>query len=91
MLPICYLVFAAVLIYAAPAPSMLSSAAQTVPTVSYASNDPNRIIYGLDTDLLEPEPIRGSIGASILGPHNVKLGQENPDLLAPPTTDEGSL
>ncbi|KAF8526323.1 oxalate decarboxylase [Hysterangium stoloniferum] len=39
----------------------------------------------------KPEPIRGSLGASILGPQNVALDRQSPDLLAPPSTDEGSV
>jgi len=38
-----------------------------------------------------PEPIQGDLGASILGPHNVPLERENPDLLASPQTDAGTL
>ncbi|QRW24238.1 oxalate decarboxylase [Rhizoctonia solani] len=38
-----------------------------------------------------PEPIRGSRGANILGPQNVELDRQNPDILAPPTTDSGSV
>jgi oxalate decarboxylase len=38
-----------------------------------------------------PRPIRGSEGASVLGPHNVPLERENPDLLAPPSTDSGPV
>src|SRR3981081_1167883 len=37
-----------------------------------------------------PEPIRGRTGASILGPRNWALERENPDLLAPPSTDAGT-
>ena len=37
------------------------------------------------------EPIRGRIGASILGPRNWALERENPDLLAPPFTDAGTI
>jgi oxalate decarboxylase len=36
-----------------------------------------------------PEPIRGEDGATILGPRNVPLERENPDQLAPPSTDNG--
>lgn len=39
----------------------------------------------------EPEPIRGELGASILGPRNLPLERENPDLLAAPDTDAGLL
>lgn len=38
-----------------------------------------------------PQPIRGDCGASILGPRNVALEAENPDLLASPSTDSGTI
>jgi oxalate decarboxylase len=38
-----------------------------------------------------PQPIRGERGASILGPRNVPLESENPDLLASPYTDAGTI
>jgi len=38
-----------------------------------------------------PEPIRGNQGATILGPRNVPLERENPDLLASPETDNGTI
>lgn len=38
-----------------------------------------------------PEPIRGDRGASIMGPRNLPLEQENPDLLASPDTDAGTI
>ena len=38
-----------------------------------------------------PQPIRGDRGASILGPRNVPLESENPDLLASPYTDAGTI
>ncbi len=37
------------------------------------------------------QPIRGETGASILGPRNVALENENPDLLASPYTDAGTI
>jgi oxalate decarboxylase len=37
------------------------------------------------------QPIRGALGASILGPRNVSLERENPDLLASPFTDAGTV
>lgn len=37
------------------------------------------------------EPIRGERGASILGPRNEPLERENPDLLASPDTDAGTI
>ncbi len=38
-----------------------------------------------------PQPIRNGLGASILGPHNVPVERENPDLLASPSTDSGTI
>ena len=43
------------------------------------------------TQAVEPAPIRGERGASILGPRNVPLERENPDLLASPDTDAGTV
>ncbi len=39
----------------------------------------------------ESQPIRGDRGASILGPRNIPLESENPDLLASPYTDAGTI
>ncbi len=38
-----------------------------------------------------PEPIRNGEGAPILGPRNVPLERENPDLLISPWTDNGTI
>lgn len=38
-----------------------------------------------------PEPILGADGASILGPRNVPLERENPDHVAAPRTDSGTV
>ena len=38
-----------------------------------------------------PEPIRDGHGATMLGPHNVRIERENPDLLVPPPTDSGTV
>jgi oxalate decarboxylase len=39
-----------------------------------------------------PEPVRGDgTGATILGPRNDAVTRQNPDLLAPPRTDHGSM
>ncbi len=38
-----------------------------------------------------PQPIEGDLGATILGPHNVPVERENPDLLASPQTDHGTI
>jgi oxalate decarboxylase len=39
----------------------------------------------------DPVPMRADEGASILGPRNVELERQNPDLLAPPSTDAGTI
>ncbi|MFH5801443.1 cupin domain-containing protein [Haladaptatus sp. CMAA 1911] len=39
----------------------------------------------------EPQPIQDGRGASILGPRNIPLERENPDLLASPDTDAGTI
>jgi oxalate decarboxylase len=38
-----------------------------------------------------PEPVRDGLGASIMGPHNVPVEQENPNLLRSPYTDAGTI
>jgi oxalate decarboxylase len=38
-----------------------------------------------------PEPIRGDRGATILGPRNLPLERENPDMLVSPPTDAGTI
>lgn len=80
---------------AAAAPSPASSTASAPPeweTVTPASSDPNAPIFPVDdTNVANPEAMRGGLGSNILGPNNVPLAQENPDLLAPPTTDNGDV
>jgi oxalate decarboxylase len=38
-----------------------------------------------------PEPVRDGLGATIMGPRNVELERQNPDLLASPDTDAGTI
>jgi oxalate decarboxylase len=38
-----------------------------------------------------PQPVEGSKGAPMLGPHNPPREAENPDILRPPSTDGGSV
>jgi len=60
---------------------------QTVPP---ASNNPNYPVY--PPDVPGPaQPIRGALGAAILGPQNLPIQQQNPDILAPPSTDNGDV
>lgn len=68
----------------------VSSATEPSETAPLASNNPNGITWSVTADA-DPQPIRGSLGATILGPQNVELDKQNPDLLAPPTTDAGDM
>lgn len=67
-----------------------ASAAEASATVAYASDNANRLAWNPDVEYA-PAPVRDTLGASILGPQNVPLDQQNPDLLAPPTTDAGTV
>ncbi|KAL0959706.1 hypothetical protein HGRIS_011400 [Hohenbuehelia grisea] len=60
------------------------------PTDSFISSDPNPQLWNNDRTV-DPVPLRGSRGAAVLGPQNVQLDLLNPDLLAPPTTDNGQV
>jgi hypothetical protein len=59
-------------------------------TMIHASDDANGVMWTPDTNII-PQPIRGSIGANILGPQNVPIDRQNPDFLAPPSTDSGTM
>ncbi|KAI9453307.1 oxalate decarboxylase, partial [Lactarius psammicola] len=67
-----------------------STAPSESATVVPASDDPNYPIFPPGSDV-SAQPIRDGLGATILGPQNVPLQQQNPDLLAPPTTDHGNV
>ena len=71
-------------------PSSTLSAVPVYETVAPASDDPNYVAWGPDYSGT-PEAIRGSLGSTVIGPQNVPLDLENPDLLAPPTTDNGEV
>ncbi|OCH94801.1 oxalate decarboxylase [Obba rivulosa] len=71
---------------AAPA----ASAPPPSETVPLASDDPNEALWNADTTII-PEAIRGSLGASVIGPQNVQIDRQNADLLAPPSTDAGNV
>lgn len=70
--------------------SSTASSPEPSATVPLASDDPNPIAWGINANI-DPLPIRGSLGANILGPQNLQIDRQNPDLLAPPTTDAGSM
>jgi oxalate decarboxylase len=46
---------------------------------------------GARAQAAEPQPIEagGKIGADVLGPRNIPIARQNPDILAPPRTDRG--
>ena len=66
----------------ASATGSAAPAYETVPTISL---DPNSPLWNAT------EPERGSLGGTILGPTDGAIVSQNPDLLAPPTTDHGSV
>ncbi|KAH9856026.1 oxalate decarboxylase [Lenzites betulinus] len=72
------------------ATSTTSDVASPSPTVPYASDDPNYWLWN-ETTTSDPQPERGSLGANILGPQNVQIDKQNPDILTPPTTDQGTI
>ncbi|KAL1949387.1 hypothetical protein VTO73DRAFT_8268 [Trametes versicolor] len=76
--------------HALPAGTRTATSAESTPTVPYASDDPNTMLWNADSDIV-PEGRRGKYGASVLGPQNIPIALQNPDLLAPPTTDSGDV
>lgn len=73
------------------AASSTGSAASSTATVDYVSTDPNEALWSEDSDPSLVKPERGTLGASIIGPDNLAIDLQNPDLLAPPTTDSGTM
>ncbi|KAF9531104.1 oxalate decarboxylase [Crepidotus variabilis] len=71
-------------------PSSTASAAASTATVPYISLNPNYPLWGPD-DTTTPQAERGTLGASVIGPTDSDTVKQNPDLLAPPTTDAGSV
>jgi hypothetical protein len=59
-------------------------------TVALASDNPNDILWTEDSNII-PQPVRGSLGYTMLGPMNVPIDRQNADFLAPPTTDSGTM
>lgn len=74
--------------FAAPAGTI--AAPESTPTAPYASENSNQILWS-ETDKSTPQAIRGSLGASVLGPQNLAIDLQNADLLAPPSTDAGTV
>ena len=90
ILSLCVTLYLSLRCRAAPAPSLVASSAAPTQTVPYASDDPNTMLWDADVGST-PQAIRGTLGASVLGPQNVPVVKQNADLLAPPSTDAGSV
>ncbi|THH08623.1 hypothetical protein EW145_g2578 [Phellinidium pouzarii] len=77
---------------AAPAsnsqPNSVYSALPEWQTVAPANEDINNSAWSQDTTE-QVEPIRGNTGASMITQDDLALDQQNPDLYARPSTDEG--
>lgn len=73
---------------AAPASEFLSPRAPAI--YAKVEPDPNDPLWTPSSNVV-PQPIRGTIGATIVGPKNVDVELQNPDTFAPPTTDEGQV
>lgn len=76
---------------AAPASTPTTSSISPSPTVPYASDEANVETYPQNANMSDPEPIRGTLGASVLSTPNTPLELQNPSLFAPPTTDHGTM
>lgn len=75
-------------IFTAPAPTFISPEWKDVDKATHP--DPNNQLWDAESNII-PEPIRGNLGALIIGPQNIPLELENADLFAPPTTDHGQV
>lgn len=67
--------------------SALLEPSATVVPISLNPNEPLWNASVVDT----PQAIRGSLGATVIGPTDADIVKQNPDLLAPPTTDAGTV
>ncbi|KAL1739233.1 RmlC-like cupin domain-containing protein, partial [Schizophyllum fasciatum] len=73
---------------AAAEDSSITPVSVTVDPVPTAANDVEWDPYGPETTV---EPVRGALGAPFAGPSNPEIDFQNPDLLAAPSTDFGSV
>ena len=85
-------IFAAVCLAtsALAAPAGTAAAPASSPTAPYASENSNQILW-TETSNTAPQAIRGGLGGTVLGPQNVEIDLQNADLLAPPSTDAGTV
>ena len=78
------------LVSSSPSGTSTSTLLEPSATVAPISLNPNEPLWNasvVDT----PQAIRGSLGATVIGPTDASIVKQNPDLLAPPTTDAGSV
>ena len=73
-------------------PSGTSTSTLLEPSVVVApiGLDPNKPLWNASV-VDAPQAIRGALGASVIGPTNEQIMKQNPDLLAPPSTDAGTM
>ncbi|KAK0431426.1 oxalate decarboxylase [Armillaria borealis] len=72
-------------------PTSTDTSFEETTTAGFISTDPNNVLWNDTSDPSVVTPQRGTLGAPILGPDNIPLDLQNPDLFAPPTTDSGLL
>ncbi|TFK69051.1 oxalate decarboxylase [Pluteus cervinus] len=67
--------------------SIASSPGQTA---GFASDNANNLEWSVDASGVH-QPIRGTLGATIIAQTNNPIVQQNPDIVAPPATDVGTV
>ncbi|KAJ7185741.1 RmlC-like cupin domain-containing protein [Mycena filopes] len=72
------------------AATVLASICLAVAAPTTSPPDPNPQLWNPNSKI-SPEPIRGPLGAPIIGPKNGQLALQNADSLAPPSTDSGQV
>ncbi|KAI5122517.1 hypothetical protein M0805_005245 [Coniferiporia weirii] len=75
-------------------PGVSASAASSAPsafvTAGAASDSPNDQAFPQGTTET-PEAINGQLGGTVIAPDDTVIDQQNPDILAPPSTDSGTV
>lgn len=59
-------------------------------TAGFASDNANNLEWAVDASGVH-QPIRGTLGATIIAQTNNPIVQQNPDIVAPPATDVGTV
>ncbi|KAH8118035.1 RmlC-like cupin domain-containing protein, partial [Phellopilus nigrolimitatus] len=70
--------------------SSVLSALSEAQTVVPASDEPNDPVWSQNTNETIAV-VNGQLGAAAISPDDMMLDRQNPDMLAPPTTDSGSV